>query len=261
VMAYPKLMEPMSLRLARMDADSMMPGAQGIPNDTLLLARTNSRFVEAFMVGINHEMGRELLWRGYPTDQRGTPMRHFWDRLDDAPDIDEIHLWDPALPLGGQPPANGSPPGDKLVLVIRASLIRRFPNLAIYARRRKPGADGLAEPGDFNAVDAARGITALPATLDMIIQRPVFSGPLPPDLVYVGFDIPAGSPQQVLDAVKDWCFVLEEPMGEPRFGFDEPDSGREHPADGAKGWKDISWAQVLPPNPPTSSTWPTSRTG
>jgi hypothetical protein len=84
----------------------------------------------------------------------------------------------------------------------------------------------------------------------MIIQRPVFSGPLPPDLVYVGFDIPAGSPQQVLDAVKDWCFVLEEPMGEPRFGFDEPDSGREHPADGAKGWKDISWAQVLPPNPP-----------
>jgi hypothetical protein len=250
VMAYPKLMEPMSLRLARMDADSMMPGAQGIPNDTLLLARTNSRFVEAFMVGINHEMGRELLWRGYPTDQRGTPMRHFWDRLDDAPDIDEIHLWDPALPLGGQPPANGSPPGDKLVLVIRASLIRRFPNLAIYARRRKPGADGLAEPGDFNAVDAARGITALPATLDMIIQRPVFSGPLPPDLVYVGFDIPAGSPQQVLDAVKDWCFVLEEPMGEPRFGFDEPDSGREHPADGAKGWKDISWAQVLPPNPP-----------
>ena len=31
------------------------------------------------MVGSNHEMGRELLWRGYPTDQRGTYFAQFWD--------------------------------------------------------------------------------------------------------------------------------------------------------------------------------------
>ena len=36
-----------------------------------LRARTDNSFVEAFLVGLNHEMGRELLWRGYPTDQRG----------------------------------------------------------------------------------------------------------------------------------------------------------------------------------------------
>jgi len=43
-------------------------------------------------------MGRELLWRGYPTDQRGTCFRRFWDRKrapsdptgDDIPQIAEL---------------------------------------------------------------------------------------------------------------------------------------------------------------------------
>ena len=36
---------------------------------------TNPKFVEAFMVGLNTEMSHELLWRGFPTDQRGTYFR------------------------------------------------------------------------------------------------------------------------------------------------------------------------------------------
>lgn len=247
VMAYPRLEEPMSGRLARLDAEAMMPGASVIPNDMLVLARTNNRFVESFMVGVNHEMGRELLWRGFPTDQRGTPMRHFWDRLDDQPDIRELHLWNPLRALGQQPRPGGGPGGDKLVLVIRATLIKRFPNLTVYAQRRKPGASMLAQPGDFTVLDAANGITALPATLDMIVRKPVFAGPLPPDLVYVGFDIPIEDPVQAKAEVAKWCFVLEEQMTEPRFGFDEPDSGRATASDGKKGWKDVNWSQVLPP--------------
>ena len=31
------------------------------------------------MVGLNHEFARELLWREYPTDQRGSTFRQFWD--------------------------------------------------------------------------------------------------------------------------------------------------------------------------------------
>ena len=247
VMAYPRLEEPMSGRLARMDAEAMMPGANAIPNDFLVLARTNNRFVESFMVGVNHEMARELLWRGFPTDQRGTPMRHFWDRLDDQPDIDELHRWNPLLALGAQPPPGGGPGGDKLVLVIRATLIKRFPNLTVYAQRRQEGADKLATPKDFTALDPANGITTIPPTLEMIIKKPIFAGPLPPDLVYVGFDIPIVNPAQAKAEVAKWCFVLEEQMTEPRFGFDEPDSGRATAAEGKKGWKDINWNQVLPP--------------
>jgi len=244
VMAYPHLEEPMSIRLARMDAESMMPGANAIPNDFLVLARTNSRFVESFMVGTNHEMARELLWRGFPTDQRGTPMRHFWDRFDDQPDIEELHRWDTLKALGRQPPPGGGPAGDKLVLVIRATLIRRYPNLTIYAQRRREGSNKLAVPADFTVPEP--GIT-IPAQLDMIVKRPVFAGPLPPDLVYVGFDIPIDDPVQAQAEVARWCFVLEEQMTEPRFGFDEPDSGRATAAPGKKGWKDVHWNQVLPP--------------
>ena len=39
---------------------------------------TNQRFVEAYMVGLNYEFARKLLWREYPTDQRGSYFRQFW---------------------------------------------------------------------------------------------------------------------------------------------------------------------------------------
>ena len=54
------------------------------------------------MLGANHEMGRELLWQGYPTDSRGTPFQKFWQRLDDRDDIAPIHQWQ-ATRLGKQP--------------------------------------------------------------------------------------------------------------------------------------------------------------
>ena len=52
---------------------------RSLPEHASLGLETNRRFVEAYMVGLNHEMGRELLWRGYPTDQRGTYFDAFWD--------------------------------------------------------------------------------------------------------------------------------------------------------------------------------------
>ena len=39
---------------------------------------TNQRFIEAYMVGLNYEFARKLLWREYPTDQRGSYFRQFW---------------------------------------------------------------------------------------------------------------------------------------------------------------------------------------
>ena len=51
---------------------------------------TNRRFVEAYMVGLNVEMGRELLWRGFPTNQLGTYFDHFWGG---GADIKPLHTW------------------------------------------------------------------------------------------------------------------------------------------------------------------------
>lgn len=204
VMAYPKIDEALYRRLVRMDKSAFMPGVEEIPNDTILLVKTNPKFVESFMVGSNHEMGRELLWRGYPTDQRGTPFQRFWEYFDKAKvDVQPIHEWNIYDDLGEA----GSPvPGDngegRLALLIRGQLLRRYPNTAIYAVTKDTGA---SEP-DFS--DANKFVA------------PEGAGTIGNDIVFFLFPILAS------EAADHW-FVLEEPMTEPRFGFDDQELVRE----------------------------------
>jgi hypothetical protein len=56
-----------------------LPGLENVPQNTVGLLQTNRRFIEAFMVGLNHEMASELRWREFPTDMRGNYFRSFWD--------------------------------------------------------------------------------------------------------------------------------------------------------------------------------------
>ena len=225
VMAYPQLNEPMSGKLAAYDRNVFLPGADDIPNDFVLLLKTNARFVESFLVGLNYEMCRELLWRGFPTDQRGTPLRYFWDRIDDKPDIAPIHLWSPALRLGLQhtAPPLSEQQGSWLVFLIRGQLLKRFPNTLIYAHEKDPTLNKLKEPSGTPS----------------FIRHPIFIGSIPPDITYVGFPINADDQNEI----KKWCIVLEEPMTDPRFGFDEPD-GRRQAWQPTLGWKDVDWGQV-----------------
>ena len=72
VMDAPSFPQPMYEALRDYRQDTLFPGLEQVPPDTVQLLQTNSAFIEAFMVGLNHEMARELLWREYPTDQRGT---------------------------------------------------------------------------------------------------------------------------------------------------------------------------------------------
>ena len=132
VMAFPELPTPVYELLARYDRDRFLPGVEAIPPNAVTLLETNPRFVAAFMVGMNHELNRELLWREYPTDRRGTPMQHFWGWFDGDADIDPIHEWDRALELGGQ--ARGGP-GGQIVLLVRGDLMRRYPNTVVLAWR------------------------------------------------------------------------------------------------------------------------------
>ena len=127
VMAYPHLHFPLSKKLEKLAPDVFLPGVGVLPDDFIMAVKTNPRFVEALMLGANHEMGRELLWQGFPTDQRGTPFQHFWQRLDGKTDIEPIHNGC-RLALGKQP---GS--GEMLVLLIRGQLLERFPTLSVYA--------------------------------------------------------------------------------------------------------------------------------
>ncbi len=223
IMAYPHLSFPLSRKLEKIAPEVFLPGVGALPDDFIMAVKTNPRFVEALMLGANHEMGRELLWQGFPTDQRGTPFQHFWQRLDQKVDINEIHRWD-AKPLGKQP---GSAP--MLVLLIRGQLLARFPTLTIYAYPKK---DGQSRPGG-SIPPVAAGVKDPSEMNPNLIEMPVMKGRLGKDISYIGFNIDP-------DLMQNFFFILEEQMTEPRFGFDEPDN------DGQNGpsWLDVDWSEV-----------------
>jgi hypothetical protein len=115
---------------------------------------TNTAFVEAYLVGLNTEMGRELLWRGYPADLGATYFDRFWDAsASRPPDIEPIRTW-------GERSLGAAGTEEDFVLLVRSELLRRYPDAIVYATR--PGED----------------------------RYPIFTGGLEPDVRYFGFDIP-----------------------------------------------------------------------
>jgi hypothetical protein len=208
--------------------------------------------VEAFMVGLNHEMARELLWREYPTDQRGAYFRQFWDiagfvpgpgespDLERLKDITPIHSWRKSSWLGEHRPTIASGGGDYLVLFVRGDLLRRYPHTVIYAARARWAARGLREIDDPVPEDGP----------EQIVQKqrwPRFSGFLEPDATFFGFDLTASEAMGDTNPSGDpgWFFLLQEPPEEPRFGLDE--------GEGAFGaqvseWNNLSWRHLVRPD-------------
>lgn len=175
-MAYPEIDTPMYKPLIDISSDLFLPNINFIAQNSISLLETNQRFIEAYMVGLNHEFARELLWREYPTDQRGSYFRQFWDVSDyilpqneleamanrvktelgagAAPeaidrglqeavkeklrDIPKLHRWSKYSSLGDHD--HRASPGEneeEVVLVIRGELLKKYPNAVIYAHRAK----------------------------------------------------------------------------------------------------------------------------
>jgi hypothetical protein len=79
VMWYPEFHRAMYSFLRDLSQEYILPGLENIPENTVGLLKTNRRFMEAFMIGLNHEFASELRWREFPTDMRGSYFRKFWD--------------------------------------------------------------------------------------------------------------------------------------------------------------------------------------
>jgi hypothetical protein len=201
IMAAPQFPAPMYEPLRDLSRDLLLPGLDVVDDNTVAPLQTNPRFIEAYMVGLNHEFARELLWRDYPTDQRGTYFRQFWDtrgQTAPTPDIPPIHTWLPARHLSQNLDAGSV---GQLVLLIRAELLRRYPNAIIYAVRATPPA-GQTRP-----------------RLGTEERYPVFRGDLQPDLVFFGFNLSAAQARG--DGTDPgWFFVIQQQPSEPRFGLD-----------------------------------------
>ena len=65
-MVYPEIDVPMYEPLKNISAELFLPNINLIPPNSITLLETNQRFIESYMVGVNHELSRELLWREYP---------------------------------------------------------------------------------------------------------------------------------------------------------------------------------------------------
>ena len=142
VMAAPVFPQPMYAPLVNIGREWLLPGLDQMDPDAIALFATNWSFVESFLVGLNHELARKLLWNGYPTDQRGTYFRRFWDIYgsdDTGGEVGPIHLW--TAPLGN----NEELTTDPLILLVRGEVIRRYPNVVVYATDGSP-TDGSGPP-------------------------------------------------------------------------------------------------------------------
>ena len=215
IMVGPEFPTPLHTVLADKSADHFLPGIGEIPPNSVVLAETNSRFIEAFMVGINHEMNHELQWREYPTDRRGTPFQQFWTPAADGPDIPPIHTWNDASGLGQN--LIGGTVGS-VVLLIRSELLLHYPNTGIYA------APALN--------DGTLDTDATPV-------RPIMQNRLDPDMTFVMLpltrtDMLSGS---------GYFVVFQEQATELRFGLDSPNP--TGPTLGSlPSWNDLTWGHA-----------------
>jgi hypothetical protein len=212
----------------------LLPGLEQVPTNTITLLETNPRFIESYMTGLNHEMGRELVWRGFPTDQRGTYFRQFWDARGRVPpptdqekeklkDIAPITTWKETTHLG-ENTATGGAEG-QIVLLLRGDLLRRYPRAIIYAAEAIWSADGTRR--ELGAQE----------------RYPLFRATRQPDVTMLGFPL---TEQQVRGADNrsaghpGWFFVLQQQPTEPRFGLDVPVSYGGVPAH----WSDLTWGHL-----------------
>ncbi|MCP4308888.1 MAG: hypothetical protein GY788_29250 [bacterium] len=249
LMMHPDFPQPMYKPLRDISQDLVLPGIEKVPQNTIGLLETNRRFLESYMVGLNHEFAGELLWHGYPGDQRGSYFRQFWDITEYVPrpgesvggvltaatqerlkDIRRLHLWGDTQLGKNESRFHHSDRADEdqenLVVIVRGDLFKRYPNAVVYS------------------VDAAetQDETLVPELTEFGVKRPgdpvypIFKGSLGADLVFFGFPFTEtearGRPRQhpsfrlsdddprAQPPTLGKFFVIEERVSEARFGLD-----------------------------------------
>jgi hypothetical protein len=244
-MAYPEFTEPVYLYLKKVSQNFILPNIEKIPENSVALLEPNQRFIESFMAGLNYEMAKELFWREYPTDQRGTYFRQFWDINDNLfeqnpenmKDIIPMDQWDKAL---GQHKKNID---NMVVLVVRGELLSKYPGTMIYAQKAQ-----------YNSANPSGPRLFIPDISEATTKFPLFKAELQPDITLIGFNL---TPEdaigvRVLDGEtttgKDpgWFIVFKERAGQVRFGLDDFDGPDDTlPASMPVTWSDLTWEHLV----------------
>jgi hypothetical protein len=250
VMAYPEFTESVYEYLLELSKNFILPNIDKLSNNSITLMENNQSFIEAFMAGLNHEMARELLWREYPTDQRGSYFRQFWSikdnffRDEDSEknlDIKKINEW--SGKLGEHNPRAKSA---NLVLVIRGDLFKKYPNTMVYAQQAEYNTPPSSPRKLKGGIDSSN------------TKFPLFTAEIEPDINLFGFDLEEEEARG--DRIEDpnastqgknagWFFVLKERPGHVRFGLDdftdEIGNTNTMPTDIPADWNELSWEHLV----------------
>lgn len=211
IMAAPRFDRAMYQALDGYNREWLVPGLGTLPDPEMVtVLEANDAFVEAFLVGLSDEMGRELLWRQYPTDSRGTYFHRFWDARQDELTT-EIHRFR-RTGLGSHVSLGPQAQSGRAVVVVRGEVVRRYPDLVVMAMKALPSGpagemeDDLGRP--FLPESAGQGTVA----------RTIFVASLEPDIMLVGLDITVAELRG-----PDWWIVMSEHPQAPRFRRQERD--------------------------------------
>lgn len=215
-MAYPEIDLPMYKPLADYSSELFLPNINFIDQNSISLLETNQKFIESYLVGLNHEFARELMWREYPTDQRGSYFRQFWEAQgyhdtenltpeelkEKLRDIPPIHKWLKRSDLGDHD--HREVPGEneeEVVLVIRGELLKKYPNAIIYAHRavwRDDTDEGnpILDLNSGQTIDLTKERDLRPLSdaeeanpPRTIIKTPLYEAKVEPDIYFFGFDL------------------------------------------------------------------------
>ena len=208
----PEFTDPLYWDLLGLGASWVLPGVEKLRRNRVRLLATDADFVGAYLIGANHEVGGELLWRGYPVDRRATFFRRFWAYLDPATtDIEPLAGWRPGRSIAENMDAADAA---MTVVVIRGDLVRRYPDVHVYLQQ------GVSEPIDGTEIE------------------PDFVGTLDAETAFFGW-----SGLDPDDVRAGYLVALEEQAGAPRFGFDKaaPADYTGRPAN----WNEATWGHLV----------------
>ncbi len=190
----PELDLPLWRFLADHSPDWLLPGVGDLVENDVVGVATNPGFVEAMLVGANHQTLGELRWRNVPIVSRWSPLRKFWHRPGGKFDINPIGGWPATSGIGGP----GLLPPDiafEAVVVFRTTLFRRYPHTVVYLYK---AIAPWTPPPDDVPLDGGLKVW------------PTFTGKIGDDIVFFGFPI------KPIDLESHWA-VLEEPPSGYRF--------------------------------------------
>lgn len=149
VMAYPVFPEPMYYYLKRISNKFILSAVEAMPMNTMALFVNTPEFVEAFLCGMNTEMGKELLWREYPTDSRGSYFRKFWDteiRKDIEEELLNNSFYDvePVDQWSGKLGKNHTEGKDNLLIfAIKGEVLKKYPETMIFLSKGQVSGDSI----------------------------------------------------------------------------------------------------------------------